>query len=255
MRLALFGDPVAHSRSPAMHRAALASAGLEGDYAAIRVDAADFATAVDDLREGRILGANVTMPHKRLAYEAADRVSADAGFGQTVNSLKMVGDDLVGITTDVPAIRALWTAAGLATDHAVVLGAGGAAAAGLVALAPHVESLAVSARRPESVEALRRQLAFTVEVHPWGEPVHGAIVNATPLGMEGEELGEWTEGASGLFDMAYGPDQTPAVAGFSARSAPVVAGLEMLAEQAALSFEWWTGRPAPREVMLAAAEA
>jgi len=92
-------------------------------------------------------------------------------------------------------------------------------------------------------------------VLPWGTGWAGAVVvNATPLGMEGESLpGGILDGAVGLIDMAYGAEPTPAVEHARRRGIPVADGLDVLVAQAAISFTWWTGVPAPIEVMRAAA--
>ena len=81
MRLVLLGDPVGHSRSPAIQNAALSAVGIEGTYEARRVDEAGMVVAVDEIRYGRLDGANVTMPHKQVAFELADRV-AEAALGR-----------------------------------------------------------------------------------------------------------------------------------------------------------------------------
>jgi shikimate dehydrogenase len=133
----------------------------------------------------------------------------------------------------------------------LVLGAGGAAAAALLAVGP--ERAAVSARRPGA--AAVAGAAFGVPSIPWGEAIDGAVVvNATPLGMEGEHLPEGLlAAASGLFDMAYGAQTTPAVAEMRRRGMPVIDGIDLLVAQAAGSFELWTGRAAPVAVMERAA--
>ncbi len=255
MRLALLGDPVDHSLSPSMHEAALADLGIEGSYTARRVDEAGFVQALDEVRDGHLHGVNVTMPHKHLAHTMADVVSTEAAFARSVNTMMMTDDRLAGISTDIPAIRVCWQRAELPTDDVVILGSGGAAAAALVALAPFVTGrLALSSRRPAAGSSLLSALGIDAVSHPWGRGFDGVVVNATPLGMRSEALpGPVIDAATGLFDMAYGPQPTPAVTASFERGLAVVAGQDMLVEQAALSFEWWTGSPAPRARMRSAA--
>ncbi len=90
---------------------------------------------------------------------------------------------------------------------------------------------------------------------PWGKPLPGAVVvNATPLGMAGEPLPSGVvAAAAGLVDLAYGPVPTPAVSAARAAGLSVIDGIQILVDQAAESFEIWTGQPAPRDVMRAAA--
>jgi len=254
LRLVLLGDPVAHSLSPVMHRAAFAALGISGRYDVRRVDPEGMATAAGEVRAGTLDGANITMPHKRLAASLADELSPAARRAGSVNTWLRRGARLFGETTDVAGIRIAWQRAGLPADAPVlVLGAGGAAAAALVALADRV--LHVAARRPSAVAALSERVEVDVRAERWGDAVAGAVVvNATPIGMHGEPLpDDLLDRAVGLFDMAYGPDPTPAVSAARARGLPVADGIAMLAAQAEVAFELWTGRPSPPGVMERAA--
>jgi len=255
VRLVLLGDPVAHSLSPRLHEAALRVLGIPGSYTARRVDAGGLQEAFIELRNGRLDGANVTMPHKAAAFVACDRVSAVARQVGAVNTLVPEGGLVRGENTDVEGIRRAWRWGGLPEDAPVlVLGAGGAAAAAVVGRPAGVEVL-VSARRTARAGDLLARLHVEGTVVPWGEPVPGAVVvNATPVGMDGtSRLPEAVlAAAEGLFDMAYGHGPTPATTTLRARGRPVVPGTEMLLAQAAASIRIWTGREAPQEAMRAA---
>jgi shikimate dehydrogenase len=257
VRLVLLGDPVAHSRSPAIHRAALAAAGIEGRYEARRVDGPGVYRACAEMRAGDLAGANVTMPHKRVAAAAADRLAAEAARCGAVNTLVPAGGEVVGHNTDVGGLRLAQEWAGIPADAAVlVLGAGGAAAAALVAFAGSV--LAISARRPGAAGALAAAVGVEAREVPWGVPVPGAVVvNATPLGMQGEALppGVLAAAVGGLIDLPYAEEATPAIAEARRRGWPAAGGLEVLVAQAALAFRLWTGREAPLDVMRRAARA
>ncbi|MBT8248741.1 MAG: hypothetical protein KJN81_00645 [Acidimicrobiia bacterium] len=251
MRLALLGNPVGHSRSPAMHHAALAYHGVEGVYDAREVDAAQFASAVSEIAVGTLTGVNVTMPHKSLAYAASEVVSADAAMARSVNTMMVRDQRVMGISTDIPAIRACWRRAELPADDVLILGSGGAAAAALVAVASITAGrISVSARRLGAAAQVLKSVGVTGSVVDWGDPFAGVIVNATPLGMSAEELPTpMAARSTGLFDMAYADRPTPAVILATEGGVPFVSGIDMLVEQAALSFEWWTGLPAPRHEM------
>lgn len=254
MRLVLLGDPVAHSRSPAIQRAALAAAGILGSYEARRADAAGVYRTCAEIRAGTLQGANVTMPHKAVAAAAADRLAPAAARCGAVNTLVGEQGEVVGHNTDVGGLLAVWQRAGMPAGAPVLLlGGGGAAAAALVALAG--ARPAVATRRPGAGQALAEALGVAATGVPWGEPLAGAVVvNATPLGMQGEELPPGVvESAGGLIDLAYGPEPTSAVVLARRRGLPVADGLDVLVAQAALSFELWVGRPAPMAVMEAAA--
>lgn len=250
MKLLLLGDPVEHSRSPAIHTAALAAVGIEGTYEARRVDRAGMASAVDEVRYGRIDGANVTMPHKEAAFALADRVSEAALRAGAVNTLIRRDGMAEGENTDIAALVRVWDEAGLsATAPVLILGSGGAAAGAMVALAEH--RILVSARSPERAAELLDRTRIEGDVVEWGNAVQGAIVvNATPLGMEAEPLPVGVvERADGLVDLPYGIQRTPAVVAAVALGLPYVDGSQVLLAQAAASFELWTGVPAPLEAM------
>ena len=253
MRLVLLGDPVAHSLSPAIQNAALSAASLPGSYEAIRVDADGMAGAIEDVRKGEIDGANVTMPHKRLAASLCDRRDPTANRAGAVNTLVRVGMEVVGHNTDVAGIRAAWGSSHLPRQGPVhLLGGGGAAAAALLAL--EGRDLTISTRRAGAGATLADALGVAAVEVEWGTPVPGAaLVNATPIGMQGEALPEaMTAEATALFDMTYGPRVTPAVEALRNRSLRVADGAAMLLAQAAESFRLWTGRAADLGAMRAA---
>lgn len=253
MRLVLLGDPVEHSKSPAIHSAALAAAGIDGSYEARRVDRGGMSSAVDEIRYGRLDGANVTMPHKETAFALADRVSEVSLRAGAVNTLIHRDGMAVGENTDVSGLRRVWSDAGLSeTAPVLVLGSGGAAAGALVAVADR--RIHVSARSPERAGALLDRTRVDGEVVNWGRAVQGAVVvNATPLGMGGEPLPDGiVERADGLVDLPYGSWRTPAVLTAVALGLPFADGAAVLLAQAADSFELWTGGPAPLEAMRAA---
>jgi shikimate dehydrogenase len=254
VRYAVVGDPVAHSLSPPIHRAALAALGLTATYEAIRVEVSALQSVFDDLADGRLAGVNVTMPHKQRAFQLADEVRGEAQRAGSVNTLMPIEGGVVGLSTDVPAIRTEWARKGLPRGSALILGSGGAAAAALIACEDM--ELFASARAPGKLSALLQRIGVEAEILPWGSSVPGVVlVNATPLGMNGEALppGLLAE-SEGLFDMAYGHLPTPAVIAAGALGQAVVEGLDMLVAQAALSLEAWTALPAPVDVMRRAAQ-
>lgn len=253
-RYLVVGDPVSHSLSPAIQQAAFDELSIDGVYSALRVDAGGMERTVDDVRKGSLAGVNVTMPHKRLSHDLVDRVEGDATIAGSVNTLVRAGNQVIGSSTDIPAIRAEWQRKELPDSSMLILGSGGAAAAALAALSG--AELFISARNRSKLEELQSRLDIPFEIVPWATPVPGVtLVNATPLGMNGERLPSGLlSAAEGLFDMAYGPLPTPAVVATRTLGKPTVDGLDMLVAQAALSFETWTGYSAPLEVMRKAAQ-
>lgn len=239
-----------------MHRAALAHAGLEGDYEAREVDEDGFLIGVAEIRDGGLDGANVTMPYKNLAAELADVLATRAQLVRAANTLYVSDGRLLGDNSDIAGVTYAFAAAALPVDDpTIVLGAGGAAAAALVALAGR--NLYVVARRPDAARTLVDSIGSSAKVVEWGEPVpHGVIVNATSLGMRGEILpAEILSAATGLLDMAYADNPTRSVTELQDRGVPVADGLDMLVGQAVDCFEIWSGSKVPPTVFRRAAEA
>ena len=192
--VALLGDPVAHSVSPAIHAAAFAAAGLEAAYVACRVEARHFSTAVDGLWALGALGANVTIPHKLAALGVSASASDDARSVGAANTLVRTPGGWRAENTDVAGFLATLDVDALSGTPGVVLGAGGAARAVVYALLTRVRpSLVTIVARDEA-----RAQALATEAWAWGggapvssaswaaAPVRAAalVVNATPVGDE-----------------------------------------------------------------------
>lgn len=244
------GDPIDHSLSPRIHQAALDWNGIAGCYRRRRIDAADMAGIADDLRAGRLHGVNITMPHKRVAAEVADILTPAAARAGSVNTLAMDNGRLLGDTTDVAGIRWAWTQVGWGPDDpAYVLGAGGAAAAAILAL--EGRELWISARRREQAVQLVEATGVRAHIVAWGSEIAAVVVNATPVGMTPgvHHPSAVLEAATGVFDMVYG-HRTPAVMYAETNGLPVCDGRLMLVGQAAESFARWTGVAPPHAVML-----
>jgi shikimate dehydrogenase len=254
LRFAVLGDPIEHSRSPAIHTAALDHLEIDGSYVAISAGHPELQSAVRQLRDGALDGINVTMPLKADAAALADSLTSEAARSGSVNTMRARDGLVEGLSSDVIASRRAAEDSRFPPGAAVlVLGAGGAAAAVLVGTADR--DLYVAARDERRAGELIERVGVDAGVIPFGAGVAGALVfNATPLGMGGERLpAEVTGIAAGIVDLAYGETETPAIAEARNRGLPVMDGVEFLVLQAAVSFEWWLGRSAPIEVMAAAA--
>ena len=273
-RLVLLGHPVAHARSPAMQGAALRAAGLSIDYAPVDVPPDGLGAALDELARGRG-GGNVTIPHKEAVAAAAHRLTAMAARVGAANTFWHEGDELVGHNTDVDGARAALAAVWPRTrDGApvLVLGAGGSAAAVLVALAERAHGgIVVVARTPSRAEQLAARVGVPVRVvaaRPRAGSAAGAtklvvrrageVINATPIGQQRAEMPvppAWIAPGHAVLDLVYAPGGTAWVR--ACREAGCVAedGTRMLVEQGAQAFQAWFGVAPDREVMWAAAAA
>ncbi len=263
----IIGWPVSHSLSPAIHNAAFAALGLDWVYVPVPVAPGEAGAALAALRTLRFAGANVTMPHKTDFADAVDSLTDDARRLRAVNTLVVGADAVEGHNTDTPGFeRFLRRDAGFdpAARTALIYGAGGAARACALALARAAAArITVVARHPTSTTPLLRDAldGFDVELVTTGFEDAGShpselLVNATPLGVDGEELPLPEVSPETLVvDLLYHPTVTPLQTTARARGATVFGGLGMLLHQAALSFELWTGQPPPLDVMSAAAVA
>ena len=260
-RLGVLGWPVAHSRSPAMHNAALAAVGLaDWHYQLLPVPPELLAETVRALPAAGFRGVNVTIPHKPAALALADEATERARAIGAANTLSFESGRIVADNTDAPALIAglPFPAAG---KTALVLGAGGSARAAVWALtAAGAAEVRVWNRTPERAERLCAELGGI----PVGEAVASdLLVHCTSSGLDasGSMFKSLPVGADDLpgyscvVDLVYSRMETPLVEAALARSIPVLDGLEILVGQGALSFERFTGRPAPVEVMRAAARA
>ncbi|HXV34559.1 MAG TPA: shikimate dehydrogenase [Gaiellaceae bacterium] len=251
----LLRHPLRDSLSPPMQNAAFASAGLDWAYVALGVEPERLEDAVTGLVALGFAGANVTIPHKTpvLAYcDELDEVAERAG---SVNTLVVRDGRVQGSSTDGQAVTGAVEAEGA---RVLVLGAGGAAQAVATALMDAgCASLRVAARTSERAHALALRLrnlapGRAVEADPgWPPPAGDAdlALNATPvLDDPLVELG----GVRQVVDLAYRPgggDTALVAAARAAGCERIVDGLDVLVAQGALSFERWTGLPAPKEVM------
>ncbi len=281
----LLGDPVGHSMSPAFQNAGLTALGLPLVYAARRTSPGELVELVDAIRQGQAVGANVTLPHKGAMGVLVDRISPSARRAGAINTLVKVAGEVEGHNTDVPGLlRALRERDLASGQRAVVLGAGGAARAAVVALdQAGFEFITIISRDVGRAEILRGELApgccaqlSVVEAARAAEPVAGApwlgaevMVHATSLGV-GEVEGDpafveaeavwralpWHDLGKlrGVHDMCYGRSETPFLSAARAAGVKGGDGLSMLLYQGLESFLMWTGRKPPEAVMRRALE-
>jgi shikimate dehydrogenase len=259
-RLAVLGYPVGHSRSPAMHGAALAELGLgeEWSYEAIEVAPDAFEARVRAMPGEGFVGANVTVPHKGAALALADELSETAREIGAANTLVFADGEVRAENTDAEGfLRSL--PGPPAGRRALVLGAGGAARAIVWALLREDAEVEVWNRTELRSQNLCEELGGEVVAEP-DQAGYELIVNTTAVGLGGEdpfaELPLSVDGfvpSQTVVDMVYGGEPTALLRASDAAGATTVDGIEILVQQGALSLETWTGRPAPLETMRGAA--
>jgi len=267
----VIGDPIDHTLSPIIQNAAFEALKLDYVFLAFKVKPAQVGNAIAGMRALNIRGLNVTMPHKNKVIDYLDRVDLSAQIVQSVNTILNKENLLFGFNTDgVGALKALReNGVELKGRKVLLLGAGGAARAIAYTLGKEADELAVLNRTAKRAQELAKQLekAFNKKV-AFGslsakDVEHNLqdsdiLVNATSVGMkpkvdETPVPPKLLRRTVAVMDIVYNPIETKLAKDAKAAGAKVVSGVEMLIYQGAASFEIWTGKPAPVQVMREAA--
>jgi shikimate dehydrogenase len=260
-RLVLLGHPVSHSLSPLFQNAALEACGLPQRYDALDVSPNDLPALLSQLRSERAAG-NVTLPHKGDVWALAKRRSSGAERAGAVNTFWFDEGELVGHNTDVSGVQAAIAAllpSGVRGARCTLLGAGGSAAAVLVALDMlGCRDIRVWTRTPSRIEKLAAQTAVRVTAcESVDDAVRDAslVVNATPVGLHDDAMPVSPMAVArdaAVLDLVYRREETAWVRSCRAHGISAEDGLRVLVEQGAAAFGCWFGRDAPRDAMWAA---
>jgi shikimate dehydrogenase len=282
-RLGLIGYPLDYSLSPRLHTAALQACGLKGDYSLFPI-APDDQQSLKDLlsrvRSGEIQGLNVTIPHKQNVIEFLDELTPTAKSIGAVNTIYLKNNRLIGDNTDANGfltdLKRFLTTEMSPRRHsdaqrhgelrALVLGAGGSARAVVYALLNDGWDVTVAARRLEQAEQLaesfaHHQLQITnYQLSNTELSNISLIVNTTPVGMTPNiDQSPWPVNLpfpphAAIYDLVYNPRETKLMQDAGRQGLQATTGIGMLIEQAALSFEIWTGHNPSRETMRASVQ-
>ncbi|MCF6313459.1 MAG: shikimate dehydrogenase [Verrucomicrobiales bacterium] len=276
-KLSVFGDPIAHSRSPQMHNPALLAAGIDAQYVRLHVQPDQLGDALQQLKEQNFTGTNLTIPHKAAAIEHMDDIDETARRIGAVNTVLVEDQKLIGFNSDAPgfarAIREEFSV-DLRDLRILIIGAGGGAgrAVAVQAAMDRCERLVLANRTTDKAEALAAELSpFFKEDRVSGPMARleaisldeaaleaqmdniDLIVNATSLGMkrgDPEALpSALIQPHHFIYDMVYSPARTHLIAQAENAGARAANGLSMLLHQGAISFEYWFNREAPLEAM------
>ncbi|MFE2943850.1 shikimate dehydrogenase [Streptomyces sp. NPDC059255] len=261
-KAAVLGSPIAHSLSPALHRAAYAELGLgQWSYGRFEVDEAGLSGFLEEVRgDPSWAGLSLTMPLKRAVIPLLDEITGTAASVEAVNTV-VFGEDgrRTGDNTDIPGMIAALRERGVEkVESAAVLGAGATASSALAALAVlcagPVTAYVRSEARATEMRGWGERLGVDVRIADWAE-ADGAlsaplVIATTPAGTADVLADAVPEAPGTLFDVLYEPWPTPLAAAWSGRGGALVSGLDLLVHQAALQVELMTGRsPAPLDVM------
>ena len=282
IQLGLIGYPLSHSFSPRIHTAALQSCGLEGDYSLFPIQQdhiEGLKVLLACIRSGEIHGLNVTIPHKQNVIPFLDELTPTAEAIGAVNTISLRDNKLMGDNTDAAGfladLKKFLTAETRRRGalRALVLGAGGSARAVVYALLNDGWNVTIVSRRIEQAQQLADSFTNYYEVSLVDHlPVAdfnlsnielsniSLIVNTTPIGMTPNvNASPLPDNLSlprhvSIYDLIYNPRETKLVKDAHTQGLTATTGLGMLIEQAALSFELWTGHYPSREILRASVE-
>ena len=270
--IGVIGYPVSHSRSPQMHNAAIADLGLNFVYLPFNIKPQDLEDAIKGFKAQQLVGVNVTIPHKQVVMPMVDQLSTQADLIGAVNTLIFEEDQIYGHNTDAEGfIQAMEETLSLSQielpRHAikvVVLGAGGAARAIIVALALNgaTESIVSNRKKARAAQLIRDlgckfsglgrvnqvQLKFA-EINSEELANHictsHLLVNTTSVGMiTNTEIDLFNLDALSartvVYDIVYTPPVTALMKAAQIRGCPTIGGIGMLVHQGAIAFQKWT---------------
>ncbi|HEV2695133.1 MAG TPA: shikimate dehydrogenase [Verrucomicrobiae bacterium] len=265
---AVFGSPIRHSASPAMHNAAFAALGLNWRYVACEVDPKNLREAIAGAKAMNFAGINLTVPHKLMAMGMVDAIDISAQKWGAVNTILFNEKGATGFNTDADAIVTSLREdlkVELRGAKVLLLGAGGAGrTAAFKLVVEKVGELFLVNRTPSKAEEIAREIknhfpSLKVVV---GYPQSDVdlVLNATSLGLKSDDASPLDERkfsvnrARAVYDMIYRPAETPFLAAAKKAGCKTANGLGMLLHQGAKAFEIWTGKTAPVDVMRRALE-
>lgn len=265
--LCVIGHPIEHSMSPIMHNAAIQDLGLNYIYIAFDVPPNKLKEALKGFKSLNIKGINVTLPHKENAIEFIDKVDEIAQRIGAINAIKNENGLLIGRNTDAEgANKALLNARCEITGKNVVLiGAGGAAKAISYSLASDTNKITVINRSEDRakklVSELKSKMDLNIESKKYSEIIlkeeisnADLLINATPVGMfPAIDISPVSKKALHrelfVFDLIYNPLETQLIKDSKEIGCQTLSGLDMLVNQGALAFEWWTNKKPNLELM------
>ena len=260
---AVIGDPIDHSLSPNIHNAAFRALGLDCTYIAYRIPKGELKAGIESLKQIKISGFNVTIPHKIEMMSLLDDASEECKIIGATNTVSNENGRLVGYNTDMDGFlepikkRNI----GISGQDVLVLGAGGAARAIIAGFAKEkAAKITIANRTKQKAEDLAR---FASGLGVESEPVLLAeaeksaqkckfLVNATSIGLKGEPSQIPAKAISQehiVYDIVYMPMNTDFILQAKKSGATIIYGYEMLLGQACIAFEIWHKLKAPYDAM------
>ncbi|HET6527214.1 MAG TPA: shikimate dehydrogenase [Balneolaceae bacterium] len=257
----LIGNPVGHSLSPFMHNLALSDLGIKAQYFAINLQENEWTKLAAHFNDDAFLGANITIPYKQLMMDYVDEIDQSAAEIGAINTVVKSDYRLKGFNTDIDGflspLREFQDE--LRGEGVIVFGSGGASRAIVAALNElQMKPVKLVSRSPARVNAFKNSGIDVISYDEWPAFSDDArlVVNATPLGMDPNvnqspvrETEKQFLGDKICYDIVYNPLKTKFLKMAKEVGARPIGGLEMLIQQGSRSFELWTGKPFPVEMI------
>jgi len=258
---AVIGDPIEHSLSPSIHNAAFKALGLDCTYIAYRIPRGELREGIESLRQIKISGFNVTIPHKIEMMQYLDEASPECKTIGATNTISNENGRFVGYNTDMDGFlepikkRNI----GISGESVLILGSGGAARAIVAGFAKEKAKKITIANRTENKAQELAKFASSLGTESDHTTLNNVdtskyrfIINATSVGLKNEPSPISTNSINSnhvVYDIIYMPMNTDLITRSKENSATVVYGYEMLLGQAALAFQIWHKTQAPYEAM------
>jgi shikimate dehydrogenase len=265
--LGVIGHPISHSMSPIMHNTALQDLNLNYIYLAFDIKPENLKGAVNSIRALSIKGVNITIPYKEKIIQYLDELDELSKQIEAVNCIKNENGKLIGKNTDVQGARTALMESGfkLKNKKVIIIGAGGAAKAVSYSLGEELEQLLIFNRTKSRAIQLAKDLAEKVNLDVTGKELKDGLlkeelqstdllINTTPIGMYPNINAspiplELLHDQLFVFDIIYNPLETKMIKYAKEVGCKFLGGLEMLVNQGALAFEWWTEK-VPNKVLM-----
>lgn len=267
--IGVIGSPISHSRSPQMHNAAIAKAGIDFVYIPFHVEPEVIEDALNGFKALNVIGINVTIPHKQTVIPYLTSISREAELIGAVNTLTFENGDIHGENTDALGFLEAMDEVGVAKpkgENVVVIGAGGSARAVVVALAlAGAQKITIANRTISRAATLAVHLSEKINNQddtscnktqiigiglkdtrlPDAVTESALIVNTASSSMDNTHplliQQDWLNSSTTVYDIVYTPPMTSLLIAAAEKGCTIVGGIGMLVHQGAIAFERWTG--------------
>ncbi len=242
----VIGNPIEHSISPKLHNYWFKENLIDAYYDKLKVNESDLEYFINKIRNKEIAGANITVPFKEKIIPFIDKLTEEASYANSVNTIYLSGNNIIGDNTDITGFYLSLKTQNLNLTNklAFILGSGGVTPSIIIALKRlGVKNITVSNRTKKKAEELKKKFDF-IDLKDWGETVKAnIIINSTSIGLKKDDQIDLNFGLFGsetlFYDVIYNPIKTNFLKNAEERGCVIQNGLMMFVYQAAAAFKRW----------------